>query len=357
MSFSWDEFSREDYFPHDDVDIDFFNPLSASAIPFEMEENELNEIQERELVVPQQVDFFLQRVQYLFDEPSPLFPVVEGVRFPRGDTVVPLADRTGYMEQTMQFAEASRRTFNFLGLNGTEKLVNVGLTPRRGVEISPDLLLVRHGAANLLVLDARSPREYEAMRIKGSFSLWRYWNVEEVYEYLWNTATGGGVMPRYTNLNVVVVGEQSALRAVGLYRTISLIDQLISLYNGNGVLGFPELYVLSGGIQALVSNLPKYAGILEGTTYFSQLSMETSSIIEEKLEYYKKPPASRYDEALLFGLIKNPMGVPPSFFGLLSYYTLNPAEYRDLTLGRKENPFLTEGRSHQRQRIEMQMNF
>lgn len=357
MNFGWPDLPDE-YYP-DDSFAPFEAQPSRNYTQQEIEESELARQQEKEFRENflESGNAFISRTKYLFDSPSKVFPLMD-VTMARGDSAVPLLDITGQQEQRLQFPEYALRGFGFLGLDAAQQLKNLILTPRRGVEISPDYFAGKYGTSNLLVLDARSPLEFERFNIRGSINIWKYWDLESIFQYLWETRSS---TPKQMAANVVIVGERSKLRAMGLYRSINIIDRLIALQLGRDYLSYSELYILSGGMQALAAEYEKYAHFINGANdgLVSQFTIDNSPIILEKLAYFASNEEQPYDGRFMFQLVRNPMAISPEFFSLLSYYTSNIEEYKSFATNRKPNPFLdvrSRGEA-QRQRIQAQLKF
>lgn len=336
----------------------------------ELWEYELAEYQERgDLDLPNlyaaEEHPFASSVAYLYEQSSNLFPAFE-TEMSLGDAAVPMSDVTGEDEQILQFPESRARTFNFLGLNDEERLKNWAPTPRRGVAVKLEHFARKFGTSNLLVLDARSPREHQEFSIKGSVNVWEYWNLDMVFRYLWRESVGA---PRKFNLTIVVVGELSDLRATGLYRSIAIVDWMVSLgvHKENSeprlTLSYPELYLLDGGMRRLAEEYETYSSMLVGSPspFVSQFDRDTAGFASMKLDYFVNPGpetnlyAAREfnDRAYLFQLVRNPLAIADEFFYVLSYYSENLEEYRSAP----QNPLLAlDATKKKRQRIGEEIN-
>lgn len=276
--------------------------------------------------LPDADELYKDHISHMFDVPSKIFHPPD-VEMDYGDAAVQPSDTTGAEEQLMQFPESRMRTFALLGDTLEEKIANTIPSPRRGVRISPDNLMrvMNNGdtSSQLTILDARSQEEFESLAIVGSHNLVTYWDVEHVISVLWRQM-GLSMVPRFPNMPIVIVGERSTLRSPGLYRTISMLSQLMYFFKNHVTLDYPEIYILEGGMQALAANPDRYRPILRGTQLLSQFSAEVNiaRFVVEKLRYYETWKTPRiHDSHLPVKTIRNPLEPSATMLQTFARYT------------------------------------
>jgi hypothetical protein len=259
-------------------------------------------------VITRESSSFSEIIEYLTSEPSNEFPLFHGfddMSAMFGDAGVSLNNKNGLVEQVIQFPEFEDRTFGLLGNNDTMKMQNFIPSPRRGVRITPQLLIdvLSSDPKSCVLIDARFGYEYEGSTIGRSQSsssslgeesnisinIDRYWDPLLVFNTLWESSNTR-MKPRYPGKKLIIFCEFSSLRGPGLYRNITLLDHAVKLSqlraSSEVQISYPEIYLLQGGYRAFfdytISNMERLENeeSVFVVTSSSQVSTESAFISE-----------------------------------------------------------------------------